>query len=275
MTVRLIAVDMDGTLLDPDDKVTPATVDAIARAREAGVPVVPVTGRPERLIWNVAAEAGLGPLGVGANGALILDLDVGTVIERTGFGGPAAIALVDTLRRGVPGLAIAADEGDRFVYEPGVLAGLALRSRSERSQSERLEVADIRDCVARGCLKLVARRADLSSRQLAALIAPLLHNEAGDLATVTASDIAWVDIGPPGLSKATGLLAVCRRLGIAMGDVAAIGDHFNDLPMLAAVGLPFAVANAIPEVLAAAARVMPSNADDGVAVFIDEILLTA
>jgi hydroxymethylpyrimidine pyrophosphatase-like HAD family hydrolase len=297
VNVQLIAVDMDGTLLDPKDRLTPATVAAVARARNAGLPVVPVTGRPERLIWDVAAEAGLGPLAVGVNGAVILDLVAGSILERSGFSGPAAVALVDLLRAEVPDIALAVDEGELFAYEPELLDGLDLASRGGRVAHE-----DVRGVAALGCLKLVARVPGVSSLDLAAIVSPLLRatpaegtalapgsaparggteeaegtgmdrNAPGDLGEVTASDIAWIDIGPPGLSKATGLSDVCRRLGVHLDDVAAIGDHYNDLPMLRIVGLPVAMGNAIPDVLAVAARVMPTNADDGVAVFINEIL---
>jgi hydroxymethylpyrimidine pyrophosphatase-like HAD family hydrolase len=298
VNVQLIAVDMDGTLLDPDDRVTKATIAAVARARDAGLPVVPVTGRPERLIWDVAAEAGLGPLGVGVNGAVLLDLESGSILERHGFDGPAAVALVDLLRAEVPDIALAVDEDELFAYEPGLLDGLDLIPRRGRVAHD-----DVRAVAARGCLKLVARVPGVSSLDLAAIVSPLLRNtptdEAqsapgsadagrrvpdegnpsgmdrdapGDLGEVTASDIAWIDIGPPGLSKATGLTELCRRLGVHLDDVAAIGDHYNDLPMLRIVGLPVAMGNAIPDLLALAARVMPTNAEDGVAVFINEIL---
>jgi hydroxymethylpyrimidine pyrophosphatase-like HAD family hydrolase len=302
VNVQLIAVDMDGTLLGPDDRLTPATIAAVGRARAAGLPVVPVTGRPERLIWDVAAEAGLGPLAVGVNGAVILDLDSGSILERNGFSGPAAVAIVDLLRAEVPGLSLAVDEGELFAYEPDLLRGLDTAERKGRVAYD-----DVREVAARGCLKLVGRVPGVSSLDLAAIVSPLLrakpadgdagarppgpHGTAdggsatpeaehagmdrdvpGDQAEVTASDIAWIDIGPPGLSKATGLTEVCRRLGVPLGDVAAIGDHYNDLPMLRVVGLPVAMGNAIADVLNVAARVMPSNAEDGVAVFINEVL---
>lgn len=297
--VRLIAVDMDGTLLDPNDEVTAATVDAIAAARRAGIAVVPVTGRPERLVWDKAAKAGLGPLGVGGNGALLLDLVAGEVLVRHGFDGTAASRVVDLLRREVPGICLAADVGTLFFYERGTLDGLHLAERPGR-----LPVDDLGPAVAGGCLKLVARRPELTSIELAGLVSPLLRHglpydlepaprptEGGDaeqpsaeraaglndshpddLAEVTASDVEWVDIGPPGLTKATGLALLCRRLGIDLGEVAAVGDHYNDLPMLRAVGHPYAMGNALPEVKAAAGRVLPTNAEDGVAALIHEVI---
>jgi hydroxymethylpyrimidine pyrophosphatase-like HAD family hydrolase len=292
VNIRLIAVDMDGTLLDPSDQVRPATTAAVRRAREAGLPVVPVTGRPERLIWGPAATAGLGPLGVGANGAVLVDLEAQEVVYRHDFAGDDAVKIFDMVKEAVPGVLIAVDKGDRFAHEPGLFDGLAMADRGGSARG-RSEVDDLRAVAATGCLKLVARHREYSSLDLAGIIGPLLqedspyaedgdgtpsaaswmdHDAPGDLAEVTASDIAWIDIGPPGLSKATGLTELCQRLDIHLDEVAAIGDHFNDLPMLKIVGLPVAMGNAIPEVLAAVDRVMPSNEEDGVAVLIDEIL---
>jgi hydroxymethylpyrimidine pyrophosphatase-like HAD family hydrolase len=281
--VRLIAVDLDGTLLDPSDEVTAPTVAAIAAARRRGVPVVPVTGRPDRLVWDVAAAAGLGPLGVAANGAVLLDLAAGAVLERAEFTAAAARALVDDLRLAIPGLALGADVGDVFVHEDALLAGLDLPARRGRRN-----VDDLRPHLDGGCLKLVARRGDLSSVELAAKVglvvgdpsasgptatgAAMDHLGASDRAEVTASDIAWVDIGPAGHTKATGLRSVCARLGVDLRHVAAVGDHFNDLPMLRAVGTSGAMGNAIPEVVRLADLVVASNAADGAAEFIGRVL---
>ncbi len=296
--IRLVAVDLDGTLLDPSDRVTARTAAAIARAQAHGLMVVPVTGRPDRLVWDIAAGVGLGPLGVCSNGAVTIDLSARRILDRTGFPGPDAVALVDLLRDLVPGILIGADEGDVFVHEAALFDGLHLEDRPGR-----LTVDDLRTRVAGGCLKLVARRPDLSSRELARMVAPALRGEVteppgggghrdptravertvagdtgmdsdgpNDLAEVTASDIAWVDIGPAGLTKATGLNDVCTRLGLSMDTVAAIGDHFNDLPMLRAAGFSGAMGNGIAEVRATADIVVPSNAEDGVAVFLDGIV---
>jgi hydroxymethylpyrimidine pyrophosphatase-like HAD family hydrolase len=291
VNIRLIAVDMDGTLLDSSDKVRPATAAAVRRARDAGLPVVPVTGRPERLIWEPAATAGLGPLGVGANGAVLVDLEAQEVVYRHDFPGDDAVRIFDLVKEAVPGVLIAVDKGDRFAHEPGLFDGLAMADRGGSARG-RSEVGDLRAIAATGCLKLVARHPEYSSLDLAGIIGPLLQEDSpyaddseggaaanwmdrdapGDLAEVTASDIAWIDIGPPGLSKASGLTELCERLGVHLDEVAAVGDHFNDLPMLRIVGLPVAMGNAIPEVLAAVDRVMPSNDEDGVAVLIDELL---
>jgi len=74
-SVRLVATDLDGTLLAPDGTVSPRTADAVRAARASGIHVVPATGRPPKSVWARAADAGLGPLGVCSNGAALVDLD--------------------------------------------------------------------------------------------------------------------------------------------------------------------------------------------------------
>ena len=81
----------------------------------------------------------------------------------------------------------------------------------------------------------------------------------------------WVEIGPPGVSKAYALSRVCDHLGVRVDEVAAIGDYHNDLSVLAWAGTALAPANAIPEVLAVADRVLPANTDDGVATYLEEL----
>ena len=100
--LRLVATDLDGTLLDPDGRVTARTARAVAAARARGIHVVPVTGRPPQATWALAAAAGLGPLGVCANGAVIVDLERGEVLEVSEIAGAIATGLVDLLRRAVP-----------------------------------------------------------------------------------------------------------------------------------------------------------------------------
>src|ERR1700722_10788510 len=110
---------MDGTLLDSNGEVSPRTVAAVNAARSAGIHVIPVTGRPPQAVWHLAALAGLGPLGVCANGAAIVDLEHQALIAVDEIPGDVAIELVDLVREAVPGLRLAADDLDCFSYEIG------------------------------------------------------------------------------------------------------------------------------------------------------------
>jgi Cof subfamily protein (haloacid dehalogenase superfamily) len=259
--VRLVATDLDGTLLDPEGRVTPRTARAVSAAREAGVHVVPVTGRPPQATWDLAATAGLGPLGVCANGAAIVDLDHKDVIEVEPLVGEVATLLVDLLRRNVPGILLATDDLECFSYERGFLE-MAV------DWPERLEeVGDIRPIAATGCVKLIARSRSSTAPELIAL----LERELDGVGHLTTSGLDWVDIGAPQVSKAYALERVCHRLQVGIDEVIGVGDNHNDLSVLAWAGVAMAPANAIPEVLALVERVLPPNSKEGVACLLEEL----
>jgi Cof subfamily protein (haloacid dehalogenase superfamily) len=262
--IKLVATDMDGTLLDPTGEVSLRTTAAVAGAREAGIHVIPVTGRPPQALWQLAAEAGLGPLGVCANGAAIVDLEHQTVIELDEIPGEAAVALVALVRAAVPGVRMAADLLDRFSYEVGFF-------ESPVDWQEKMEeVADILSVVTQGCTKLVAR----TSATPAPILIDRLEEVVGGIGHVTSSGLDWVDIGPPGITKAQSVRRVCKLLGVSESDVVAIGDNHNDLSLLAWAALSMAPANAIPEAIALAHHVLPANADHGVAALLEELVVT-
>jgi Cof subfamily protein (haloacid dehalogenase superfamily) len=251
---------MDGTLLDPDARVTVRTARAVAAARAAGLFVVPVTARPPQALWDLAAHAGLGPLGVCSNGAVIVDLARQEIVEVEEVGAEVVAGLVAMLRESVPGILLGLDDLDCFTFEKGFFDFPV-------DWQERLEeVDDIMEAVAGGVVKLVAR---LPGRAPADLVEALAI-EVAEEAHVTTSG-AWVELGAPQISKAYALERVCERLGVHVSEVLAVGDNHNDLTVLAWAGVAMAPANAIPEVLAVAHRVLPSNADDGVAVMLEEL----
>ncbi len=260
--VRVVATDMDGTLLDPSGAVSERTAGAVAAARQAGVHVIPVTGRPPQALWDLAAAAGLGPLGVCANGAAIVDLEERNIIEVERMPGTVVAGLVGLVRAAVPGIKMAADGLDCFSYESGFF------EMAVDWQEMLVEVDDIGGVIQEGCIKLIARSSGTSATALIGLLAAAI----GEVGHVTSSGLDWVDIGAPGVSKAASLVRVCERLGVPATDVLAIGDNHNDIPLLSWAPYAMAPANAIPEVVAVAHRVLPANADDGVAVLLEELV---
>lgn len=259
--MRLVATDLDGTFLSPTGKVTRRAREAVRTARDAGVVVVPVTGRPPQALWDLADDAGLGPYGICANGAALVDIDRRVVIEVEQLAGEIALGFVDLLREQVPGIVLACDDLECFSHEPGFFA-------SPVDWDEKIsETSDIRTAVEAGCIKLIARAPNTDARGLIRL----LEERVGEIEYVTTSGLDWVDIGAPGVSKAYALERLCERLDIHLSEVVAVGDNHNDLSFLAWAGTAMAPANAIPEVLALAHRVLPHNGEDGVATLLEEV----
>jgi Cof subfamily protein (haloacid dehalogenase superfamily) len=263
--VRLVATDLDGTLLRPDGTVSKRTVAAVSAARRAGLHVIPVTGRPPRVTWEVAAQAGLGPLGVCANGAAIIDIAAMKVIEVSTIAEDICTGLVKMMRDIFPGVVFAIEEMDVFSCETGFM-----EPHWDWTQPPQ-QVDDIVQAITPSCIKLIARRRGWTPGKLLRA----LRAEVAENGHITSSGLDWVEIGAPGISKAYAAQRVCDRLGIGVGEVLAVGDNHNDLTVLAWAGYAAAPANAIPEVLAAVDHVIPANSEDGVAQLLESLTAAA
>jgi Cof subfamily protein (haloacid dehalogenase superfamily) len=260
--IRVVATDLDGTLLDAAGQVSSRAAQAVRAARAAGIHVVPVTGRPPQALWHLARAGGMGPFGVCSNGAAVVDLEGSCVVETDPIAGEVAARLVDQTRDAFPGVILAIDDLDHFRYETGFLPDGA-------DWDEQLtEVTDIRHHAVHGCVKLIARSPGIDAEPLMTR----LQEHLGPHAQVTTSGLDWVEIAGAGVSKAGALARVCDRLGIGHHQVVAIGDNYNDLSVLAWAGYSLAPANAVPAVLELVDRVLAANVDDGVAILLEELV---
>jgi Cof subfamily protein (haloacid dehalogenase superfamily) len=194
-----------------------------------------------------------------ANGALVYDLHTSTVVRSSLLSSSALADIVAALRRDVPGIVFAVERHDAgFVHEP------AYRPRWDGNDPK--AVRPIEELLTDEAVKLLGRHDAMTADALLAAA----RESVGDLGTLThSSSEGLLEISAAGVSKATGLASLAEEHGIDAADVVAFGDMPNDLPMLAWAGLGVAVANAHPEVVAAADEVTASNDDDGVAQVLD------
>jgi HAD superfamily hydrolase (TIGR01484 family) len=259
----LIACDLDGTLVRHDGSVTPRTVAAFAGLEEAGIPFVFVTGRPPRLMGPIAdAFTGHG-IAICSNGAYDYDLHARAVVAEYAIDPATLKKVARGLREAIPGLGLAIEYADAVaaddLYEPWDWdQGVTVQRLAESELWER------------PAPKLIGRHPILSADELLARAEPAI----GDLVTVYHSNgLRLVEAVAQGVSKADGLARYASGLGVAAEDVVAFGDMPNDLSMLRWAGRGYAVANAHPSVLATAGGVVGSNEEDGVAEFLEQILL--
>jgi Cof subfamily protein (haloacid dehalogenase superfamily) len=262
MAIRLVATDLDGTLLDPSGAVHPRTAAAVAAARAVGIHVVPVTGRPPNSVWDIAAAAGLGPLGVCANGGATIDLTTCDVLVTRMLAKDTALRLATAAREATPGILLAVDVAEAFWHEPGFFGG------EVGWDDAVVEVDSVPDALGPDCFKLVARVPGMPAPALIAHLEQVIGTEGH----VTTSGLDWVEIGAAGVTKAFAMDDVCDRLEVSVEEVVAVGDNFNDLPLLAWAGRAMAPANAVEEVLATVDRVLPSNGEHAVAVLLEELV---
>jgi Cof subfamily protein (haloacid dehalogenase superfamily) len=262
--IRLVASDLDGTLLRPDETVSDRTRSALAAAREAGITVVLVTGRPPRSLAPIAERIGLGGIAICANGAVIWDLDSATMVDYSPLAADVAARLVGALRQAIPGARFAVELERGFGREAGWADAELLPS------PDALE-ADALELITGPVTKLLVRHPTLPFEE----VAERARGAVGGDAVVTWAGLRVVEISAAGVTKAFALARLCRRLGIAASEVVAVGDMPNDLPMLEWAGASVAVANADQAVLDAADEVTASNTDDGVARVLERLVASS
>lgn len=254
---RLIATDLDGTLLRSDGTLSPRTRAALAVVEQAGIRVVLVTGRPSRSVPALLETIGPHYV-IAANGAAVHAPD-GSLAHVSPIPPLAATQLVARVRAAVPGVAFSVEYDRDFGHEPAyptwsfgdgavelVATAEALVSRTP----------------ARPLLKILAHHPTLP---LDDFYEQALRAAGPGAETTHSTGLSLVEFSAPGVTKATTLIDWSARLGIRGHEIAAFGDMPNDLPMLTAVGHSYAMANAHPDVLNAARHRTSSNDEDGVA----------
>jgi len=259
---RLVATDLDGTIVQRDGTVTPRTVAALAAVEAAGWHLVLVTGRPPRWMAPVVAATGHRGRAICANGAFVYDLRTEQIVESFLLDAEVAREVTRRLRAAMPDVQFALETEVGFAREPAYAA---------RWPTPDLHtVAPVDELLVRPVAKLLARDDTRLGDAMLAHAAEVI----GGLATVTHSnpEDGLLEISAPGVSKASTLARVCEQLGVEPAEVVAFGDQPNDLPMLAFAGRAYAVANAHPAVLAAVVNHTASLEDDGVAVTLEGLL---
>lgn len=258
---RLVATDVDGTLLGADDVPSPRTRAVLARMIDAGVPLVLATGRPPRWVRSVCDAVGVHGLVVAANGAVLYDAAADRVLDAATLDPPDVAAVVDGLHEVVPGCGVAVERVGRHAADTEPTPFVCEAGYRPLWAPVDVEVSHD-ELVSRPVIKVLARHEDLASDAMAVLAL----ERVGHLVDITYSALGGlIECSVRGVTKAFGLARAAERLDVDAADVLAFGDMPNDLPMLAWAGHGVSVANGHPEVLAAAAEVTTSNLDDGVA----------
>ena len=256
---KLVATDLDGTLVRTDGTVSDYSRGVLAELDRRGVPVVIVTARPIRWMDDLWSMVGQHGLAVVSNGAAVVDLGNGetrTVRDVHGIDPAAGLRMIEAVRRAVPEASYAVECVSGLIRDDGY--------READPVPDGSPVGALAELWTEPALKLLVRHPrgaardpeDFRARVMAAV---------GDAAIPTWTVDGLVEISAVGVTKATALARIAEELGVDAAEVVAFGDMPNDLPMLTWAGTSYAMGNAHPDLLAVADRVAPTNDEDGVA----------
>lgn len=255
---RLLACDLDGTLLDRANTAATGIVALLAAARRAGIEVVLVTGRPPRWVWPAAAVLGHGGAAITAGGALTVRCGTRAVLSDRTLGADAARGLRERVLARWPGAGFAVETYDGLLAEPhAALRGSAIADAAP------LDWAALADPVC----KLICTPGAAATRGA-------LAEALGGAADVheMATDPPVLELRRPGVTKHDALDALCRDTGVEWAEVVAVGDERSDAPMLRRAGIGVALGDGHPDAIAAADVVTPPFRGDGAAAVLADLL---
>ncbi|GAA1589430.1 HAD family hydrolase [Actinoplanes couchii] len=257
---RLVASDIDGTLITSERTLSPRTLDVLGRLP---VPLVLVTGRPVRWLQDLYDQLPAPLPAVCANGAVIYDPERDEVVRTQPLDASILIDVVKSLRDEIPdvSMAVEVEDGRAFLHEDTWVV------RWEHGHQVRV-VAAPDGLTTVPAVKLLARSATADPDDFLTLVSGIL----GDRAVATrSSSSALVEISAAGVTKAAGLAWFCERRGISAEQVVAFGDMPNDIPLLTWAGHGVAVGNAHEALRTIADATTGTNDADGVAVYLESI----
>ncbi|MGS2589042.1 HAD family hydrolase [Streptomyces hebeiensis] len=260
---RLVATDLDGTLLRDDHTVSARTRDALAAATAAGAVHIVVTGRGVLWTRHILDDLGYGGIAVCGQGAQVY------------HAGERRLLTSVTLDRQLAALAVAKIEAEvgplALAVSRDGLDGEVLVTSNYRLLEKQLPTVAVREPAelwSAPLNKVYIQHPELGDDELA----EAARATVGSLVNVVMAGAGVVEILPLGLSKATGLSLAARRLGVKAADTIAFGDMPNDIPMFGWARHGVAMANAHEELRAVADEVTASNEDDGIAVVLEKLL---
>ena len=253
---QLIALDIDDTLIEHDGPVHESVVEAIARVQEMGIMVVASTGRSRSTTTPVCRAAGIREWAVCSNGALLVSVEPEGIVESVSFDPTDLLTRVQEL---VPDASFGVES----------VSGLFRTNKafSHAALTEEVREVPFEHLMAEPAIRLVVR-SDAHLDEGLGFVAEELGLHSVVFGT---GDVAWLDIGPKGVSKATMLARLCEREGIDPALTMTVGDSMNDIEMLKWAGVGVLMGHAGPEMRQHADVITGPRPGHGVAEALDAI----
>ena len=260
--IRLLATDVDGTLLNSQRELTPRVKDALLAVQDSGIIVCLASGRYLNTLLPLAEQIGTkGPL-VTCNGSYVEDVHGHPVVDHQ-VRDEAKLRILEYARRNnvhvniyLPREVLVSkreDWHDVYVRRTGAVCREATHPELESSRASKMIFIDTPEKIQEHARFFGELQSELD-------------------VSLTLSEPEYLEFLPGGVSKGDGLKNLAAHLEIQQAEIAAIGDFFNDLEMVQWAGFGGAVGNAVPELKAAATVVVGTNNEGGLAEFCDLIL---
>ncbi|WP_425228330.1 Cof-type HAD-IIB family hydrolase [Sphingomonas sp.] len=266
MSYRLLVSDVDGTLVDNEKRLAPATIAAVGRLTAAGIRFTIISARPRSGMMPIADALGLdGPMAA-FNGGILFHRD-GTVDEHHVIEPAVARGALDAARGAPVDIWVFADD----LWHSSTDKGVHVEHERIASNQAPIVTTDFTALLDNADKITFVSDEPQVLQDLHALIDAGFAGQA----TVAQSQTYYLDVTALAANKGAGIEALAAAAGVPLAQVVAIGDQANDLPMLRRAGLAIAMGNAPAPVQAAAAHVTTANDADGVAKAIDTYLLPA
>ncbi|WP_067495399.1 Cof-type HAD-IIB family hydrolase [Nocardia ignorata] len=263
---KLVATDVDGTLIDDADRISPRTKAAVGAVLADGATFVLATGRPPRWIDPVVSELGYAPLAICGNGAVVYDSATDRVLASHTLDTETLGWLAEIAERVLPGCGLAAERVGVSAHDAATPQFVSSPTYEHAWLNPDDTVVSYAEVIDAPAIKMLIRFSTARSSEMRAALAPLI----GDRAEITYStEHGLIELAVPGVTKASGLAEVARRMSVREDEIVAFGDMPNDVPMLTMAGHGVAMGNAHPEARAAADEVTGTNVDDGVAMVLE------
>lgn len=262
----LVASDIDGTLLDSRDRVSPRLKSALSRMIRRGVPLTLATGRPARWLQPVLEQLPVQPVCVCGNGAVLYDSGRDVILADHGLPSDVqaeVVAIARSAMADVGPVGVAVERAGRSALDPAEELFVVGPTYAHAWESTEHGICEELEMMSEPATKMLLSNPGMASSELHAIIAPHIPE---DLAHVTYSmPEGLIEVSAPGVTKRAGLEELASLVGAGPADVVCFGDMPNDIEMLRWAGIGVAMGNAVDEVKAVADEVTATNDDDGVA----------
>ncbi len=271
---RMIAIDLDGTLLCPEGKVQPRVRQAVHRVLEAGYVVCFATGRNYMESRDVIEAVGHFDHAVFVGGAVVIDTTNGVTLHQQKMEPQLAREIsreLEALGHAVLSLQDAQSAGADYFVTDGIPLDEATHRWMKAFNIRLTPLPSLADhdhahTIRIGIVAPAGQTAEARRR---------IEERFAEKVTVHAlrvlGDVEVLECFDPSVNKWEGIKQVAAHHGIDLSEVVAIGDDFNDLAMIRQAGLGVAMGNARPEIKSVAKRVIGANGEDGLAIFLEEL----